>query len=265
MKAENKVMGGVVALGRKWRSIVAFVAPLASLVCVWEILAREVVANPFKMPEPLEVLHGADELWASGVFSPAILVTVERIGIAYGASLIIGWGVGTALGSIPSVAAVLRPIVSFFFTMPKTAIYPSLVIILGLGSSSKIVFGVMLAVFPIILGTATAVSTIDQKLIWSARSLGVSRARTFIGVVIPAMLPGAVAAARVGLVSAVVGVFLGEMMVGADGLGQLMMRMSTALDSAATYACLVTACVIAVAMDGVVLAIGRRLTWWSEG
>ncbi len=108
-------------------------------------------------------------------------------------------------------------------------------------------------------------STIDQKLIWSARSLGVSRARTFIGVVIPAMLPGAVAAARVGLVSAVVGVFLGEMMVGADGLGQLMMRMSTALDSAATYACLVTACVIAVAMDGVVLAIGRRLTWWSEG
>jgi NitT/TauT family transport system permease protein len=263
--AENKVIHGVVALGRKCRSIVAFVAPLVSLVCVWEILAREVVANPFKMPDLLEVLRGADELWASGVFGSAVLITIERIGVAYIISLIIGWGIGTTLGTIPSVAATLRPIVSFFFTMPKTAIYPSLVIILGLGSSSKIVFGVMLAAFPIILGTATAVSTIDQKLVWSARSLGVSRIRTFIGVMIPAMLPGAVAAARVGLVSAVVGVFLAEMMVGADGLGQLMIRMNTALNSAAAYACLMTACIIAVTMDGFVLAIGRKLTWWNEG
>lgn len=246
------------------REVASTIIPLAGLVLIWQLLASYVVDNPFQMPTPAGVWDGAQQLWQTGQLAPAIETTVERILFAYVIALVIGITVGIAIGRIQIVSDALRPVVSFFLTTPKTALYPALVLVLGLGTSSKVVFGALLATFQVVIATAAAASAIDDKLVWAAQSLGVPRSRVFTKIVLPSTLPGAMAGARVGLIGAVVGVFLGEMMVGDDGLGQLMMRSNSALDTSGVYACIVVVCLLAVILDALVLLLGRRLTWWSE-
>ena len=54
-----------------------------------------------------------------------------------------------------------------------------MLIILGLGSASKIAFGFAEALFPILIASAAAASQIDPRLLWSAEGLGLSAPRPF--------------------------------------------------------------------------------------
>lgn len=246
------------------REVASTVIPLAVLVLIWQLVAADVVANPFKMPTPARVWDGAQRLWQTGQLAPAVETTVERILLAYVIALVAGVAVGIAIGRVQIISAALRPVVAFFLTLPKTAVYPALVLVLGLGTTSKVVFAVLLATFQVMIATAAAASAIDDKLVWAAQSLGLPRSRVFTRIVLPSTLPGAMAGARVGLIGAVIGVFVGEMMVGDDGLGQLMMRSNSALDTSGVYSCLVVVCLLAVVLDAIVLGLGRKVTWWSE-
>ena len=66
---------------------------------------------------------------------------------------------------------------------------------------------------------------------WSAAALGTSRRAALVQVVLPAALPAILTGARIGLVGAIIGVFLGEMIAAADGLGHLMAISYRTLDT----------------------------------
>ena len=54
-----------------------------------------------------------------------------------------------------------------------------MLIILGLGSASKIAFGFAEAVFPVLIATAAGASQVEPRLVWSAEGLGISAPRRF--------------------------------------------------------------------------------------
>ncbi len=124
-----------------------------------------------------------------------------------------------------------------------------MLIILGLGRPSKIGFGVAEAIFPILLGTAAAASQVETRLLWSARALGTPESRLLWRVVLPAALGGMMTGARIALVGALIGVFLGEMIAGADGLGHMMAVSYRTLHTADMYVAVVTVSLIGLCLD----------------
>ena len=100
------------------------------------------------------------------------MITLERVVSAFGLALLVGVAVGTLIGCVRPVRQALRPVVSFFFPTPKVALYPALLIVFGLGSSSKIALGFSEAVFPVLLATAAGTSQVEPRLVWSAAALG---------------------------------------------------------------------------------------------
>ena len=83
------------------------------------------------------------------------------------------------------------------------------------------------------------------------------------GVVLPAALPSILTGARIGIVGATVGVFFGEMIVGAHGLGHLMAVAYRTLDTPDVYVAVVTISVIGFVLDRTVLVARRRLLSWN--
>ena len=82
-------------------------------------------------------------------------------------------------------------------------------------------------------------------------------------IVIPAALPAILTGARIGLFGAIVGVFLGEMVAGADGLGQVMAIGYRTLDTPAMYVAIITVSLAGFLLDRLFLLARRRLLAWS--
>ena len=177
--------------------------------------------------------------------------------------MLVGVPLGTLIGSVSSVRRALRPLVAFLFPTPKVALYPAMVVIFGLGSASQVAFGFSEAVFPIVLATAAGTSQVEPRLVWSAAALGTPRRASLVKVVIPAALPTIMTGARIALVGAIVGVFLGEMIAGADGLGQMMMAAYRTLDTPDMYVAIVAVSILGYTLDRSFLLLRRHLLAWS--
>jgi len=233
--------------------------PFALIAAVWWLLtALGVLGNEFVAPPPDRVWDRARELIDDGTLADQTLATLRRVVIAYVLALLVGALLGTLIGSFRPARAALRPAVAFLFPTPKVALYPAMLIVFGLGSGSKIAFGFAEALFPVLLATAAGTSQVDPRLVWSAAALGRSRLR----VVLPAALPAVLTGARIAPVGAIVGVFLGEMIAGADGLGHLMAVAYRTLDTPGMYVAILAVSIIGFALDRTFLTVrGRLLTW----
>jgi len=122
------------------------------------------------------------------------------------------------------VDAVVRPLVRVLAPVPKVALYPALLLLLGFDHASKIALVAADALFPILLSTYYGASTIEQKLIWSALAAGTPPRQLLYKVVLPAALPSILTGCRIGLVISCIVVFLAEMISSTDGLGYLLVR-----------------------------------------
>jgi ABC-type nitrate/sulfonate/bicarbonate transport system permease component len=243
------------------------VYPFALIIALWWLLSeRGVFGNEFVMPPPDRVFDRGKVLVESGTLGDETWITLRRVLIAYGLAVGVGIVLGALIGRIEVVRQALRPIVSFLFPTPKVALYPAMFIVFGLGSASKIAFGFSEAVFPIVLATAAGTSQIEPRLLWSASALGTSPRAALFRVVIPAALPSILTGARIGLVGAIIGVFLGEMIAGADGLGHMMAVAYRTLETSDMYVAILTISIIGFLLDRTFLAArGRLLSWSAEG
>jgi NitT/TauT family transport system permease protein len=240
--------------------------PFALLLGLWWLLsAQGVLGNEFVMPPPERVYERARALAEDGTLGDETLVTLGRVLLAFALAVVAGVVLGTLIGCVRPVRRALRPLVSFLFPTPKIALYPALLIVFGLGSASKVAFGFAEALFPVLLATAAGTSQVEPRLVWSAAALGTSRRAAALKVVIPAASPAILTGARIGLVGAIVGVFLGEMIAAADGLGHLMAISYRTLDTPAMYVAILTISCVGYVLDrGVLLARAGLLRWSDE-
>lgn len=254
--------GGRAASILRWLAVRVY--PLALIFVVWhQFAAHGVLGGPFVMPSPGRVWDRGRLLVEDGILQSQAGVTLQRVLVAYLLALAVGITVGILIGRLRLVRLALRPLVSFFFPTPKVALYPAMIIIFGLGSASKIAFGFAEALFPVLLATAAATSQVEPRLLWSASALGTSQSKAFVKVVLPAALPAILTGARIALVGSLIGVFLGEMIAGSDGLGHMMAVAYRVLNTADMYVAIVTVSLIGFALDRTFLFIRSRLLAWS--
>jgi len=239
------------------------VYPFAAVLAAWWFAAdRELLGNEFVLPPPARVLDRARELGAA-TLREDVAVTLRTILVAFGLAAAVGVPLGVLIGRSRPVRSALGPVVSFAFPTPKIALYPAFTVIFGLGTGSKVALGFAEALFPLLVATAAGTSQVEARLMWSAESLGAGRLRALVSVVVPAALPAILTGARIAIVGATVGVFLGEMIVGSAGLGHMMAVAYRTLETRDVYIAVVAISLIGFALDRTFLAARRRLLAWS--
>ena len=131
----------------------------------------------------------------------------------------VGVTLGVAATGSKAVEALVKPLVRVLAPLPKVALYPAMVLILGFDHSSKIALVAADAVFPILLATWQGTAAVEPKLVWSARAAGCTPRRALFTVVLMAALPSVLTGCRIGLIISCIVVFLAEMITSTDGLG----------------------------------------------
>lgn len=230
------------------------------VLVLWEALPRlGLVPSLFLPPlsETVAALAGS-----AGDYGRHLLFSLHAIAIAMLAACGLGIGLGLLIGSVAPLRRVLQPLTSGLYAVPIVILYPLFTAWFGIGPQSKIVFAAIYGLLPCLLGTMAGIQTIDRNYLVVARSMRASRWQTISRVLLPAAMPTVLSAFRVGGALVIVGVVVAEMLTSSEGIGYLISRYRTLLDSPHVFAGILLVIALVLAFGGLVRIIEGRTRHW---
>ncbi|WP_407179165.1 ABC transporter permease [Bradyrhizobium sp. STM 3562] len=230
------------------------VIPIALLLAIWQALVSFGLAPLALLPSPGQVFTHLMQQLGSASFEQEILTTLFRLFAGFSIAVILGVSLGLAAAASPSINAVVRPMVRVLAPLPKVALYPALLLLLGFGHESKITLVAADAVFPILLSTYHGASTVEQKLLWSAMAAGTPPREILFKVVLPAAAPSILTGCRIGLVISCIVVFLAEMITSTDGLGHVLVTAARTFQAVDMFVPLITISLLGLILNGLLQA-----------
>jgi ABC-type nitrate/sulfonate/bicarbonate transport system permease component len=251
----------------RWNRLLAL-APGLAFIAAWiallEVAARSGWTNRAFSPVPSEV---AGRLWnvlASPALLDAIGATVGLLGAGYLLACATGVLCGLVMGYSSTVYALLEPTLELLRPIPKPALLPPLILLLGLGAPMKVAIVFLGALFPVLINTIQGVRTVDPVLVDVARTFRLGALRTMLTVMLPASLPMILAGMRVSLGLGLILVVLAEMLTGSHGLGAQLVDAQRAFRVHEMYAWTVVLALVGLALALGFDALERRLIFWSS-
>jgi ABC-type nitrate/sulfonate/bicarbonate transport system permease component len=239
--------------------IVLGMVPIALLIGLWQAIDSFGYAPVTLLPPPGAVFKRLAQQLATTAFQQEIGVTLFRLFAGFSIAVILGVCIGLAAAASPAVNAVVRPLVRVLAPLPKVALYPALLLLLGFGHESKITLVAADALFPILLSTYYGASMVEQKLIWSAMAAGTPRRQILFKVVLPAAVPSILTGCRIGLVISCIVVFLAEMITSTDGLGHLLITAARTFRTVDMFVPLITISLLGLILNGLLQALRSYL------
>jgi ABC-type nitrate/sulfonate/bicarbonate transport system permease component len=228
--------------------------PIALLVAIWYGAVSFGLAPPTLLPPPGLVFMRMAEQLVTASFDQDILATLFRLFAGFLIAVVLGIAIGLAAAVSPSINAAVRPVVRVLAPLPKVALYPALLLLLGFGHESKITLVAADALFPILLSTYYGASTVEQKLIWSAMAAGTPPREILLKVILPSAAPSILTGCRIGLVISCIVVFLAEMITSTDGLGHVLITAARTFQAVDMFVPLITISLLGLILNGLLQA-----------
>ncbi|MDL5362479.1 ABC transporter permease [Halalkalicoccus sp. NIPERK01] len=252
------------AVGRFVRDRGRVSYPLAALVAAvggWWALVLAFDVPPFVLPSPPAV--AAQLLDNPGLYGRNALFTLEKV--VYGGSIGIAGGFVLALGVayLPWFRRAVYPYLVTARVLPKVAVAPVLLIYLGTGMTTAVVFVALIAFFPMVLSTAAGLSNAPTEYHDLLDSVAAGPVRRIVHVDLPYALPDVFAGLKQSVTLAVVGAVIAEWIVADNGLGFVVLLASENVRADVMLAALVVLVLEGLALYGVVALVQRAAGRWS--
>jgi ABC-type nitrate/sulfonate/bicarbonate transport system permease component len=195
------------------------VALLGSLLVLWEIAPRLGWTDPEVFPPLSLVLRTLVELLQDSRFMGNMLITAQRVVMAFLIAAPFSIAVGIYVGERVALYRAVSPLLQLSLSIPQSILLPVFILALGIGSLQKVVFGITHIVFIVILNAIIAARSVPTGFSLVARSFGATAAETYLKFYLPAMVPYLMTGLRLGLILDIIGVLLAEMYGSRDGVG----------------------------------------------
>jgi len=248
-----------------WQRMRDYQPQLISLfagLATWEILGR-LLDFPF-LPPITAVLAASWELIASGVILGNLAVSLVSLTVGYSLAAALGMLIGALMGRYRKVEYLLDIYVNALLAAPTLIFVPILFAFFGVSRLSQVAVVFLYSFFVIIANTMTGIRTVDSSLLEMGRSFGANERQLYWKIMLPGALPLMMAGLRIGMGRAVKGMINGEMFIALIGLGALIKTYGGRFDAAKVLGVLIVVVAVAVVTTGLVQAVDRRVTRWSD-
>ncbi len=234
------------------------------MVGIWELIAWSGWLYQEVFPSGLIVLASVGQLVVDGAFYQHLMVTLVEILVGLLIAIVLGVSTGLLLGVSEQLYRGMDPILVALATTPKIVFFPVIMLLVGIGTESKIAMGALSAYFPIALSSAASVRSVPQVLIDVGRALKLSRWQMARTIFVPAVLPELLTGVRLGLGVCIIGVLLAEIKMSNQGLGFMAIEYYNLFDIPSLYAALLVIFLIAIAINAVIDHLLRVATAHRE-
>ena len=197
--------------------------PLFSSLIVWAILWEILGHTDAKLILPPLSAIGLRivEIAPTESFLKALIITGKAFFAGSLIAILIGIPLGVLMGRSKIADDLLLPWVNVFLSAPLSALVPVIMVVAGIGETTMVLTVVLFAVWIVMLNARAGVRNITPSLVEMARSFGASMLQSFRHIYLWAALPEIIAGIRLGLIRAVKGVIIGQLLISVVGFGTL--------------------------------------------
>ncbi len=221
MERLYQAIGFYVRWSNRW-PVVQTLVPFVPIVALWwAVAAAEVFPRVF-FPGPVEVAQSFWDLLRKGILTAYLGDSIGRLAAGAAVGIAIGVPLGILVGLSRKAHTALWPVLLFFQAIGDIAWLPILLIWFGFGLTTMTFVIVYTVLFPVVLNTVLGVRSVPTDLIRAAESLGASRWRILVEVIVPGALPNIITGLRNGLGYGWRALIAAEIIVGTSGIGFLM-------------------------------------------
>ena len=247
---------------------------LVAVFVFWHVMTAPGLVPPFVFDndqqaafffgEPLKVF-GRVWNWffvAADIYGHLWITLLETL-LAFGIGTVFGLAMGLWLALSPMAAAIFDPYIKALNSMPRVILAPIFAVWFGLGVASKVALGVTLVFFIVFFNVYQGVKEVSPVVLANARMLGASPRQLLRHVYLPSATSWVFSSLHTSVGLAFVGAVVGEYLGSASGVGYLIHQAEGVFDINTVMAGILVLTGFALALDGAVGRIERRLMKWQ--
>jgi NitT/TauT family transport system permease protein len=268
----GKHRGRGVYLKLMWRSLVsrdiawgsaAWATGLFCLILLgWQAAVQLFAIPDIILPTPSAIadyLVRRNQLFLRHTW-PTLIQTVLGFALA-----VVG---GIALAVLVALTEIGRrgvmPLLVVAQIIPKIAVAPLLMLWFGLGDLSRILIAFLIAFFPIVINTASGLTSVSQEIMLLGRAFARNRRNIFWKIQLPHALPYIFDGMKVSITLAIIGVIVAEFVSSQSGLGYLIMFANGRLDTVMMMTSIAVLSIVGLALYAVIALSARAVVYWGS-
>jgi NitT/TauT family transport system permease protein len=210
----------------------------------WEIAGRIPVSYAF--PTFIESMAAFWVLLVEGTLFVAYVETLKPLVVGVLISAILGISIGMSIGLSRKFDWLVSPIFIVMQTAPLAALIPLLIMVYGIGLTSKVFVVCIMAMPVIVLNTSGAVRNTPVSMIEMGQAYLGTRLDIILKIILPAASPIIFAGLRLGVSAGFIGAILAELKITPTGVGDIISYSRSIADYPSMYAAILSIILLAV-------------------
>ena len=232
-----------------------------TLLGLWDLTTTKLgIMHPVLVPAPEAVFNVFATQWPDLLVHIASSLQLLLMGAV--TSILAGVLLGALVGWTPGLRDVLAPIARVLAPIPSIVFAPYLVALMPtfrLASATVIFLGLF---WPTFLNTVMRVSSMDKRIIESARMLELSRREMVCSVILPYLVPGVLSGLNGQLTSAIMMLTFAEMLGAKSGLGYYIINYTNFANYVNVLAGIITVGVVVTILNWLVNLLKEHAIKW---
>jgi NitT/TauT family transport system permease protein len=243
--------------------VVLPIATVIGLFALWEAACRAFGIPAYIIPAPSAIGKAVGE--AAGNVGMHTLITTKTVLLGFIVSALISLPLAVLLTSSPLVAAAIYPLLVLTQAIPKVALAPILVVVLGTSELPRVVVTFLVAFFPLVLSIAAGLVSVPPELIELGRACKANRWTELWRIRLPYAVPFIFSGLKAAIALAVVGAVVAEFVNADAGLGYLIQTSTAFFKVELAWGALLILSILGIILFQVIVVIERVFFPWSQG
>lgn len=194
---------------------------IVSFLTIWEILVNTNVISAFIYSSPSRILNTIIELIKNNNFFIHIYTTLFEVLISFILGISLGFIIALLLYQFKMFAKIIDPFLTMLNSLPKVALGPLIIIIIGANTKSIIVMALLINLIVSIITIYNGFQNTDDYKLKLLKTLNATKLQTLTKLVIPSSYQTIIASFKLCIAQTLIGVIMGEFLVSKQGIGYL--------------------------------------------
>ena len=202
-------------ISRRGRRLIALVLFAGSL----EFICRVHLVRPTDLVPPTVMVRAMAAALTEPLTVYDLWQTIRTVAASVAIATIVGIAAGILLHALPRLRQACEPFIASYYALPLFALYPLLVVILGVGTTPIVFTGTLYAAMSVLIGTLSGLDHVPRVFRKVAKVHRLGPLRAFAGIYIPSCTVEILGGITLAVSYAFVAVIASEFLLAPAGLG----------------------------------------------
>jgi ABC-type nitrate/sulfonate/bicarbonate transport system permease component len=236
-------------------------AGATAFLLVWQAVGFTLGAGV--LAPPSAILPEFIAMWGDARLPGIIAGSLQQMFLGYVLACAVGMSLGIAMGRLPTLGLLLRPWLSMLIVTSIASLVPLFILAVGSGIEFRVLVIFTSAVFYVTMVCYDGTREIERRWLDVGRSFSASRMQQFVKIMLPALFPYLLTAARIGLGQSLRGMVVAELFV-IVGIGGLIHDAGQEISTARYFALLVLLMILALTTNELLRWVSWKLAPWYD-